>query len=160
MKRFVSLLATLCLMQGAHSQTTAVPGFISYQGRALNSAGTVMGSGTPVNRLVTFRIWDHASSSLPANLVYSEQQVVTIAEEDPSSESEESESAAASLKSSLVSDSVLLDSGSYNSSRMVVDCRTSDSESSALRRSHTGSSLVSLEAESSLSVGGGSFGGQ
>ena len=80
MKRFVSLLATLCLMQGAHSQTTAVPGFISYQGRALNSAGTVMGSGTPVNRLVTFRIWDHASSSLPANLVYSEQQVVTIAE--------------------------------------------------------------------------------
>jgi hypothetical protein len=82
MKRIVPLLATLCLLQGAHSQTitSAVPGFISYQGRALNSAGTVMGSGTPVNRTVTFRIWDHASNSLTGNLLYSEQQVVTIAE--------------------------------------------------------------------------------
>jgi hypothetical protein len=82
MKRISTLLATLCLMQSGHAQTitTAVPGLISYQGRALNSAGTVMGSGTPVNRTVTFRIWDHASNSLTANLIYSEQQVVTIAE--------------------------------------------------------------------------------
>mgnify|MGYP000673893941 CR=1 FL=1 len=82
MKRLATLLASLCLMQSAHAQTitSAVPGFISYQGRALNSTGTVMGSGTPVNRTVTFRIWDHASNSLTANLVYSEQQVVTIAE--------------------------------------------------------------------------------
>jgi hypothetical protein len=82
MKGISTLLATLCLMQSVHAQTitSAVPGFISYQGRALNSAGTVMGSGTPVNRTVTFRIWDHASNSLTANLIYSEQQVVTIAE--------------------------------------------------------------------------------
>ena len=82
MKRLATLLASLCLMQSAHAQTitSAVPGFISYQGRALNSTGTVMGSGTPVNRTVTFRIWDHASNSLLANLVYSETQVVTIAE--------------------------------------------------------------------------------
>ena len=82
MKRIASLLATLCLMQSVHAQTitSTVPGFISYQGRALNSSGTVMGSGTPVNRTVTFRIWDHASNSLAANLIYSEQQVVTIAE--------------------------------------------------------------------------------
>jgi len=82
MKRISTLLATLCLMQSGHAQTitTAVPGLISYQGRALNSAGTVMGSGTPVNRTVTFRIWDHSSNSLTANLIYSEQQVVTIAE--------------------------------------------------------------------------------
>jgi hypothetical protein len=69
-------------MQGVHAQTitSAVPGFISYQGRALNSSGTVMGSGTPVNRTLTFRIWDHATNSGTANLLYSEQQVVTIAE--------------------------------------------------------------------------------
>jgi hypothetical protein len=79
-KRLAPLLAALCLMQGVHAQTitSAVPGFISYQGRALNSSGTVMGSGTPVNRTVTFRIWDHPSDS--GNLLYSEQQVVTIAE--------------------------------------------------------------------------------
>lgn len=82
MKRISTLLATLCLMQASHAQTitSTVPGFISYQGRALNSAGTVMGSGTPVNRTVTFRVWDHASNSLTANLLYSEQQVVTIAD--------------------------------------------------------------------------------
>ena len=82
MKKIAILITTLCLMQSAHAQTitSTVPGFISYQGRALNSSGTVMGSGTPVNRTVTFRIWDHASNSLAANLIYSEQQVVTIAE--------------------------------------------------------------------------------
>ena len=82
MKKIAILITTLCLMQSVHAQTitSTVPGFISYQGRALNSSGTVMGSGTPVNRTVTFRIWDHASNSLAANLIYSEQQVVTIAE--------------------------------------------------------------------------------
>ena len=82
MKRFVPLLATLCLMQSAHAQTinSAVPGFISYQGRALTATGALMGAGTPVNRIVTFRIWDDPSNSLTGNLLYSEQQVVTIAE--------------------------------------------------------------------------------
>ena len=82
MKKIAILITTLCLMQSAHAQTitSTVPGFISYQGRALNSSGTLMGSGTPVNHTVTFRIWDHASNSLAANLIYSEQQVVTIAE--------------------------------------------------------------------------------
>jgi hypothetical protein len=82
MKKIAILITTLCLMQSAHAQTitSTVPSFISYQGRALNSSGTLMGSGTPVNRTVTFRIWDHESNSLAANLIYSEQQVVTIAE--------------------------------------------------------------------------------
>lgn len=82
MKKIAILITTLCLMQSAHAQTitSTVPGFISYQGRALNSSGTLMGSGTPVNHTVTFRIWDHESNSLAANLIYSEQQVVTIAE--------------------------------------------------------------------------------
>jgi hypothetical protein len=79
MKRIVSLLAALCLFQSSHA-ATAVPDAISFQGRALTATGALMGSGTPVNRTVTFRIWDHASNSLTANLLYSEQQVVTIAE--------------------------------------------------------------------------------
>jgi hypothetical protein len=79
MKRIVSLLASLCLLQSAHAQTTAVPDFLSYQGRALNADGTAIGAGTPVNRTITFRVWDHPSNGLAANLIYSEQQVVTIA---------------------------------------------------------------------------------
>ncbi|MEY3895174.1 MAG: hypothetical protein RLZZ214_693, partial [Verrucomicrobiota bacterium] len=79
MKRIATLLAALCLFQSSHA-ATAVPDAISFQGRALTATGDLMGSGTPVNRTVTFRIWDHASNSLTANLLYSEQQVVTIAE--------------------------------------------------------------------------------
>ena len=79
MNKITILLATLCLFQSSHA-ATAVPDAISYQGRALTAAGTLMGAGTPVNRTVIFRIWDHASNSLTANLIYSEQQVVTIAE--------------------------------------------------------------------------------
>lgn len=79
MKPIVTLLATLCLLQSSHA-ATAVPDAISYQGRALTATGALMGAGTPVNRTVVFRIWDHSSNSLEANLIYSEQQVVTIAE--------------------------------------------------------------------------------
>lgn len=79
MKRIASLLATLCLFQSSHA-ATAVPDAISFQGRALTATGALMGTGTPVNRTVTFRIWDHSSNSLVTNLLYSEQQVVTIAE--------------------------------------------------------------------------------
>ena len=76
--RFLPLLAAFALLGSAHAQTTAVPDYLSYQGRALNADGTTIGSGTPVNRTVTFRVWDHPSNSLVANLIYSEQQVVTI----------------------------------------------------------------------------------
>ena len=79
MKRIVSLIATHCLFQSSHA-ATAVPDAISFQGRALTATGALMGAGTPVNRTVTFRIWDHPSNSLVTNLLYSEQQVVTIAE--------------------------------------------------------------------------------
>ena len=73
------LFAAALLVGTTHAQTSAVPDYISYQGRALNADGSPIGSGTPVNRSVTFRIWDHASNALAANLLYSEQQVVTIA---------------------------------------------------------------------------------
>ena len=75
----VTLLTTLCLFQSSHA-ATAVPDAISYQGRALTATGALIGATTPVNRTVIFRIWDHPSNSLTANLMYSEQQVVTIAE--------------------------------------------------------------------------------
>jgi formylglycine-generating enzyme required for sulfatase activity len=57
-----------------------VPEAISYQGRALTTTGGLVGAGAPVTRTITFRIWDHPSNSLAANLIYSEQQLVTIAE--------------------------------------------------------------------------------
>lgn len=77
------ILAALCALPGflaAQTITTGVPGFISYQGRVLNSTGALVGSPTPVNRTVIFRVWDHPSNTLTGNLIYSEQQTVTIAE--------------------------------------------------------------------------------
>ena len=62
------------------AQTTAVPNFISYQGRVVDSAGANVGTGTPVNRTVIFRIWDSPSSTAIANLIYSESQTVTVSE--------------------------------------------------------------------------------
>ncbi len=76
--RLLPLLAAFALIGSAHAQTTAVPDYLSYQGRALNADGSAIGAGTPVNRTVTFRVWDHPSNGLIANLIYSEQQVVTI----------------------------------------------------------------------------------
>jgi hypothetical protein len=75
---FVALLA---LVPGpVAAQTTAVPNFISYQGRVVDAAGANVGAGTPVNRTVIFRIWDSPSSTNTANLIYSEAQTVTVSE--------------------------------------------------------------------------------
>jgi len=79
-------LPTLCavllaLSPGlAPAQTTAVPNFISYQGRVVDSQGNNVGAGTPVNRTVIFRIWDNPSSTNLTNLIYSETQTVTVSE--------------------------------------------------------------------------------
>jgi hypothetical protein len=64
----------------ATAQTSAVPGFISYQGRVVDASGANVGAGTPVNRTVIFRIWDNPSSTNTANLIYSEAQTVTVSE--------------------------------------------------------------------------------
>lgn len=76
------LLAAGLLLPSVHAQTatSAVPGLISYQGKVSNANGTLVGAGTPVNRTVTFRIWSHQSNSTVNDLVYSEQQTVTISE--------------------------------------------------------------------------------
>ena len=78
----VSLAAAALLGPVARAQTTttAVPGYITYQGRVFTSSGALVGAGTPVNRIVIFRVWGHQSNSTAADLVYSEQQTVTIAE--------------------------------------------------------------------------------
>jgi hypothetical protein len=73
--------ALLVLSAGpAAAQTTAVPNFISYQGTVVNAEGTKVGTGTPVNRTVIFRIWNNPSSTAIDNLIYSEAQVVTISD--------------------------------------------------------------------------------
>ena len=52
----------------AQTISTGLPSFISYQGRVLNSSGGLVGTGTPVNRTVTFRIWNHPSNTLATNV--------------------------------------------------------------------------------------------
>ena len=79
MKKILILLATLCLLPGARVGA-AVPEYLHYQGRALTASGEVLGKGNPVTYQVTIRVWNHPSSILSANLLYSEQQAVTIAE--------------------------------------------------------------------------------
>ena len=75
MNRILQLLAALCLLQAGHA---AVPDAISFQGRALTATGEALGKDGAVNRLFTLRIWDDATSTAAANLIYSEQQVVSI----------------------------------------------------------------------------------
>lgn len=53
-----------------------VPLRINYQGRVTDSTGALIGDGTPVNRKIIFRIWDHASNS--TGRLWTEEQTVTI----------------------------------------------------------------------------------
>jgi hypothetical protein len=78
--RILLLTALMALPGLLPAQTSGVPEFISYQGLVLDSAGAPVGTGTPVNRKVIFRVWDHPSNVLEANLIYSEEQTVTIAD--------------------------------------------------------------------------------
>lgn len=78
----LALLAVVALLGPSGAQTSAVPDLISYQGRALDGTGTAIGTGTPVNRKIIFRIWSHPTNSGTGDLVYSEEQVVTITNGD------------------------------------------------------------------------------
>jgi hypothetical protein len=82
-RHLLAILAVGLTLPGllpAQTLTSGVPGFISYQGRVLDSSGAPVGTTTPVNRKVIFRVWDHPSNVLAANLIYSEEQTVTIAD--------------------------------------------------------------------------------
>jgi hypothetical protein len=72
----VSLLGFAGLAQG--QTTSAVPPLISYQGRVIGADGVDVGLTTPQSRTVTFRVWDSPTASQANNLLYSEQQTVTI----------------------------------------------------------------------------------
>ena len=78
--RLVFALAVALALQAlpAHAQSSAVPGTISYQGRVTNDDGTLVGASSPTERTVIFRIWDNATATGQANLLYSEKQTVTI----------------------------------------------------------------------------------
>jgi hypothetical protein len=77
----LSLLLALLVTVSSVAQAQSVPNLISYQGHVLDANGAPIGAGTPVNRTVTFRLWNHPSSSSEAdNLIYSEKQTVTIAD--------------------------------------------------------------------------------
>jgi hypothetical protein len=75
----LALAAALALQAlPTHAQSSAVPGTISYQGRVTNDDGTLVGATSPTERTVIFRIWDNATATGQANLLYSEKQTVTI----------------------------------------------------------------------------------
>ena len=80
---FLMLMAAGMAQVTSHAQTStsAVPGLISYQGKVSNADSSLVGaSPNPVNRTVIFRIWSHQSNSTVADLVYSEQQVMTVSD--------------------------------------------------------------------------------
>jgi len=72
-----ALLLLLFIATMLRAQTSAVPPYVSYQGLVSDAAGFI-GATAPVNRLVIFRVWNHATSRTQASLLYSEQQTVTI----------------------------------------------------------------------------------
>lgn len=78
MKRILLAAALLALPVAGHAQASAVPTRISYQGKVTDAAGVPIGNTTPVNRVITFRIWNSPSAVAVANRLYSEQQTVTI----------------------------------------------------------------------------------
>jgi hypothetical protein len=79
MKQRLLLLATaLCLIVPDAFAQSKVPSMINYQGNVRNAAGVPIGSGTPVNRTVTFRFYKSPTSVLTADRLWSESQTVTI----------------------------------------------------------------------------------
>jgi len=74
----IALAAALALPAAQLAAQSSVPGTISYQGRVTNDDASLVGNSAPTERTVIFRIWDNASATGAANLLYSERQTVTI----------------------------------------------------------------------------------
>ena len=74
----LAFAAALALPAAQIAAQSSVPGTISYQGRVTNDEGSLVGNSAPTERTVIFRIWDNASATGAANLLYSERQTVTI----------------------------------------------------------------------------------
>lgn len=77
MKRTTLLLAFLSLTQSLLQAQVTVPLFMSYQGRVTDAAGVGIGTGTPTNRKVIFRLY---SSPTDTTALWTEEQTVTIAD--------------------------------------------------------------------------------
>ncbi|MFM9953712.1 MAG: tail fiber domain-containing protein, partial [Opitutaceae bacterium] len=75
----LTALALAALPLAGFAQSSAVPLRISFQSRVTDAAGVPIGNTTPVNRLVTLRIWDNPTATATTNRLYSESQTVTIA---------------------------------------------------------------------------------
>lgn len=78
MKRHLFFLISLLAFALADFTHAVVPSLISYQGHVGDGSATEIGSPTPVNRTVTFRLWNHASAAADANRLYAESAVVSI----------------------------------------------------------------------------------
>lgn len=66
------LLSLLTFTAGAQT----VPQYLNYQGKVTDSTGTGLGTGTPVNRKILFRVYDLSTAGTK---LWSEEQTVTIA---------------------------------------------------------------------------------
>lgn len=77
MKRSALLFSLLPLSPVLLQAQATVPLFMSYQGRVTDAAGAGLGTGTPVNRKIIFRLYD---SSTGTNKLWTEEQTVTIAD--------------------------------------------------------------------------------
>ena len=75
MKTTAILLTTLGLALSS-LQAQTVPPYINYQGRVTDSEGIGLGTGTPVNRKIIFRVFTAATGG---TRLWTEEQTVTIA---------------------------------------------------------------------------------
>jgi hypothetical protein len=76
-----ALLLGACVLQvsPAFGQATAnPPEQMTYQGFLVGSDGAPLGDTGPKNYDVIFKIYDHETAGLPANLLWAEQQTVTV----------------------------------------------------------------------------------
>lgn len=58
--------------------TAAVPERMTYQGFLTDGNGVALGNTAPKNYDIIFRIYNHENASAPANLLWAEQQTVTV----------------------------------------------------------------------------------
>lgn len=72
-------LSLAFLVSSASLLHAQVPALMSYQGRVVDGTGTGLGSGTPVNRKIIFRLFDAATGG---NRLWSEEQTVTLSSGD------------------------------------------------------------------------------
>ena len=74
-----SVITLILGLSAAFLQAQTVPGLISYQGKVVDSSGIGLGTGTPINRKILFRLFDGGTGG---NRLWSEEQTVTLSNGD------------------------------------------------------------------------------